>query len=119
MAFTLFIISILIPFSLLIVFVFMYCERVAAADLPSFTLAVVRAAETCSMAAAVVLAAGLQCTAAAAGDVKQINWSHCLGLNGGHDNPSLRNLPPKFSDVSSLCRWFPLICSLPQHYLEM
>ncbi len=55
-----------------------------------------------SHAAAVLLVAGLQCAAAVY--VKQINWSHCLGGNSGHDSPSLSNFPPKFSDISGLCR---------------
>ena len=121
-AFTIFIICFLIPFSLIFLVFFgmyMYCEWVAAADLTPFTLAVVSATDTCSMAAAVSFAAGLQCAAATAGDIKQIYWSHCLDGKSGHDSPFFSNLPPKLTDVSGLCRRLSLTCSLPQHDLKM
>ena len=116
------IICFLIPFSLIFLVFFgmyMYCEWVAAADLTPFTLAEVSATDTCSMAAAVSFAAGLQCAAATAGDIKQIYWSHCLDGKSGHDSPFFNNLPPKLTDVSGLCRRLSLTCSLPQHDLKM
>ena len=97
------IISLLISFRpLLIFFVSMYGERDATG--PTFILAVHwdlphgnYSFFTCSPS--------MQCS-----------WWHQSNLlEPLPDGPSFSNLPPKCSNISCLCKWLPLICSLSQH----